>query len=185
VAASFSDSGGLVAGADFCGKVVVWDATTGRVRASFTNSGEISHIGFSPDGRSLAVASWDSTITIWDVLHDRPSRVLTGDTLGVNDVAYSPDGALLASSSLDDTARVWDPSNGQLLRVWREQQPLESVAFSSDGSRLVTSDAAGTISVWDACTACGNSGELLAIARTRVTRQLTPLERATFVDGSP
>jgi WD40 repeat protein len=110
--------------------------------------------------------------------------VLTGDTLGVNDVAYSPDGALLASSSLDDTARVWDPSNGRLLRVWREQQPLESVAFSSDGSRLVTSDAAGTISVWDACTACGNAGELLAIARTRVTRQLTPLERATFVGGS-
>jgi WD40 repeat protein len=181
VAAAVSDNDRLVAGADFCGKVVVWDTTTGRIRASFTNQGEISHIAFSPDGRSLAVASWDSTITIWDVLHDRPSRALTGDTLGVNDVAYSPDGALLASSSLDDTARVWDPSSGRLLRVWREQQPLESVAFSSDGSRLVTSDAAGTISVWDACTACGSAGELLAIARTRVTRGLTPLERATFL----
>ena len=184
VAGAVSDNDRLVAGADFCGRVVVWDTTTGRIRASFTNQGEISHIAFSPDGRHLAVASWNSTITIWDVLHDRATRVLTGDTLGVNDVAYSPDGALLASSSLDDTARVWDPSNGQLLRVWREQQPLESVAFSSDGSRLVTSDAAGTVSVWDACTACGNAGELLAIARTRVTRQLTPLERATFVGGS-
>ena len=37
--------------------------------------------------------------------------------------------------------------------------------------------------VWDACTACGNATALVAIARTRVTRQLTPLERVTFVAG--
>ena len=173
----------LVAGADFCGQVVIWDARTGRIRTRFTNQGEVSHIAFSPDGRHLAVGSWNSKITIWDVVRSRAAHVLTGDTLGVDDVAYSPDGALLASSSLDDTARVWDPSSGRLLRVWREQQPLESVAFSVDGSKLVTADAAGTIRVWDACTACGNAGALLAIARNRVTRQLTSLERATFLGG--
>jgi WD40 repeat protein len=183
VAAAISDNDRLIAGADFCGQVVVWNPSTGRIVARFTNQGEISHIAFSPDARDLAVGSWDGTITIWDVLRARASEVLTGDTLGVNDVAYSPDGALLASSSLDDTARVWNPSNGRLLRVWREQQPLESVAFSADGKKLVTSDAAGTINVWDACTACGNADELMAIARTRVTRQLTPLERSTFVGG--
>jgi WD40 repeat protein len=162
---------------------MIWDASTGRVLARFDNKGEVSRIGFSPDGRHLSVGSWDSTITIWDALRGRAVHVLTGDTLGVDDVAYSPNGALLASSSLDDTARVWDPTTGRLLRVWREQQPLESVAFSSDGRKLVTADAAGTIRVWDACTACGNAGALEAIARGSVTRQLTPLERATFLGG--
>lgn len=148
--------------------------------ATFTNTGEPSRIAFSPDGHELAVASWNSTITIWDLGARRVAHVLAGHSLGVDGLAYSPNGRLLASASLDDTARVWDPANGQLLRVWRKQQPVSSVAFSSDGTRLVTSDATGTISVWDACTACGNPSALLAIARKRVTRQLTPLERATF-----
>ena len=183
VAGAVSADDRLVAGADFCGLVAIWNAHTGRLRATFTNSGEPSRIAFSPDGRELAVASWNSTITIWDVRSRRVVHVLAGDTLGVDGVAYSPDGRLLASASLDDTVRVWNPSSGRLLRVWREQQPVSSVAFSSDGRRLVTADATGTISVWDACTACGNATALVAIARTRVTRQLTPLERATFVAG--
>ena len=56
-------------------------------------------------------------------------------------------------------------------------------ASPSRDDQLVTADAAGTIRVWDACTACGNAGALLAIARNRVTRQLTSLERATFLGG--
>jgi WD40 repeat protein len=137
------------------------------MRARFTDAGEISQIAFSPDDRELAVGSWNSTITIWDVRTGRAVRVLGGHTLGVDDVAYGPTGALLASSSLDDTVRVWDPTSGSLLRIWREQQPVESVAFSSDGGRLVTSDSGGTIRAWDACTACGNAGQLMAMARGR------------------
>jgi WD40 repeat protein len=91
--------------------------------------------------------------------------VLHGHTLGVDDVAYSPEGALIASASLDDTARVWDPSNGRLLRIWRDPDLVTSVAFSSDGREIVTADTAGTIRVWDARTACSNARELLAIAR--------------------
>jgi hypothetical protein len=182
-ATAVSDNDRLVAGANFCGLVGVWNARTGRLRATFTNSGEPSRIAFSPSGRQLAVASWDSTITIWDVQTRRALHVLAGHALGVDGIAYSPDGRLLASASLDDTVRIWEPSSGRLLRVWREQQPVSSVAFSSDGSQVVTADALGTISIWDACTGCGHAKALLAIARTRVTRQLTPLERATFLSG--
>jgi WD40 repeat protein len=109
--------------------------------------------------------------------------VLHGHTLGVDDVAYSPDGDLLASSSLDDTARIWSPSSGRLLRVWHDPEPVMNVAFSADGSKIVTGDAVGTIRVWDACTACNNAGALLSEARRRVTRQLTAIERATFLNG--
>jgi WD40 repeat protein len=172
-----------VAGANFCGGVTIWDADTGRVERNFTNPGEISTIAFSPDGRDLAVASLDSTITIWGVLDGRPVQDLNGHTLAVADVAYSPDGRLLASAGLDDTARVWDPSNGRLLRVWNDAAPVTSVAFSGDGGQLVTGDATGTVDVWDACTACGDAKALLAIGRSRVTRQLTALERATFLGG--
>jgi WD40 repeat protein len=183
VSAAMTRDDGLVAAADFCGGIAIWDARTGRLLAQFTNPGEVSKIALSPDGRDLAVGSWDSTITIWDVSTHRAIQVLHGHTLGVDDVAYSPDGAPLASASLDDTARVWNPSNSRLLRIWRDPDPVTSVAFSSDGRQIVTADTVGTIRVWDTCTACTNARELLAIARGRVTRQLTPLERATYLSG--
>jgi WD40 repeat protein len=181
VSSAMTRNHGLVAAADFCGAITIWDAHTGRLLAQFTNPGEISQIAFAPNGRDLAVGSWDSTITIWDVSTRHPVAVLHGHTLGVDDVAYSPNGALLASASLDDTARIWDPANGRLLRVWREAEPVTSVAFSSDGDQIVTADAVGTIRVWDACTACTDASALLAIAQHRAERQLTPLERATYL----
>jgi WD40 repeat protein len=70
-----------------------------------------------------------------------------------------------------------------VLRVWRDPGPVTSVAFSSDGTRIVTGDALGTIRIWDACTACTNARELLSLGGSRVTRQLTPLERSTYLAG--
>ena len=182
-AGAFSGDGRLAAGADQCGGITIWDARSGARLRRLTTSGAIAQIAFSPDGRHLAVASSDSTITVWVVQTGRTVHVLHGHTLEVDGVAYSPNGALLASASLDDTLRVWDAVSGRLLRTWREPRPVTSVAFSSDGRQLVTGDTVGTIRIWDACTACDNARALLAIGKRSVTRQLTPLERATFLAG--
>jgi WD40 repeat protein len=180
---TISRDGRLAAGADRCGGVTVWDARSGVQRERLSVSGLIPGIAFSPNDRQLAAASSDSTITIWDVDTGQVAHVLHGHTLGVNAVAYSPNGKLLASVGLDDTLRVWDTSSGRLLRVWRDPATLTSVAFSSHGERIVTGDTQGTIGIWDACTACENPSALLALGRRSVTRQLTPLERATFLAG--
>jgi WD40 repeat protein len=173
----------LAAGADQCGRVTIWDARSGAQLERVSVSGLIPDIAFSPDGRQLAAASGNSTITIWDVDTGQVAHVLHGHTLGVNALAYSPNGDLLASVGLDDTLRVWDTSSGRLLRVWRDPASLTRVAFSSDGQRIVTADTQGTIRIWDACTACENPSALIAIGQSSVTRQLTPLERATFLAG--
>lgn len=180
---TISRDGRLAAGADQCGGITVWDARSGVERERLSVSGLIPEIAFSPDDRQLAAASGDSTITIWDVDTGQVAHVLHGHTLGVNAVAYSPNGQLLASVGLDDTLRVWDTSSGGLLRVWRDPAPLTTVAFSPDGQRIVTADTQGTIRIWDACTDCENPSALLALGRRSVTRQLTPLERATFLAG--
>jgi WD40 repeat protein len=181
---SFSTDGRLVAAADFCGNVTVWDAASGRLLSAFNEGGEVSSIAFAPkDAALLAVASWDSKITIWNVHTRTPARVLAGHTGGVSAIAYSPDGSLLASTSLDHTARVWAPSSGRLLRILKQPGPVFGVVFSPDGRTLATDDAKGIVRTWDACTACGNATALLALANQRATRQLTPLERSTFLGG--
>jgi WD40 repeat protein len=181
---AFSADGRLVAAADFCGNVGVWNATSGRIVSSFSEGGEVSRIAFAPyDPAQLAVGSWDSKITIWNVRTRRPVRVLAGHTRGVSSIAFSPGGSLLASTSLDHTARVWDPRSGRLLRILRQPGPVFGVAFSPNGNTLATGDTKGIVRIWDACTSCGNAKALLGLAGNRVTRSLTPLERSTFLGG--
>jgi WD40 repeat protein len=94
--------------------------------------------------------------------------------------AYSPDGRYLATASLDHTVRIWDARTLTPLRVITHPDPVFGVGFTLDSRRVITFDAAGVVRVWDACTACGNPRALLALARTRVTRELSAQERQTF-----
>ena len=68
-------------------------------------------VAFSPDGHTLASASRDTTVRLWDVTdrtHPRPlGPPLTGHTDWIWSVAFSPDGHTLASASKDNTVRLW------------------------------------------------------------------------------
>jgi WD40 repeat protein len=179
---AFSRDGSLLAAGSFCGGVDVWNVATGRpVGRPFSIGGELAQVAFNRDATQLAVASWNSTITIADVRTGRIAAVLTDHTRGVAGVAYSPDGRYLASASLDRSARIWDAHTLQRLRILAHPDPVYSIAFTPDSRSVVTEDGAQVIRLWDACTACGNRSALLALARTRVTRQLTPQEQRTFL----
>ena len=66
-------------------------------------------VAFSPDGGTLASASYDNTVILWDAkTRARLGAPLAGHTGTVWGVAFSPDGGTLASASCDNTVILWD-----------------------------------------------------------------------------
>jgi WD40 repeat protein len=175
--AVFSPDGHYISATTLCGTVINWNASTGRRISQFTTGVAVSLTDFSSDDMHVAVGGQDGTTTIWNVRTGRLAHVLPGPTESVGVVEYTPDGKLLVVSSFDGNARIWNPASGTLLRILPHSG---AVFISPDGRDVATTDLYGVARVWQTCPACGDASALLSIARTRVTRQLTRLESATF-----
>jgi hypothetical protein len=118
-------------------------------------------VAFSPNGRTLASASVDTTVRLWEVESGRALRTLEGHRSQVHAVAFSPDGRIVASGSADKTIKLWDATSGALLRtVEGHTYDVLSLAFSPDGRSLASGGYDKTIKLWDA--ASGNLMRTLA-----------------------
>lgn len=144
--------------------------------------GSILSTAFTPDGRRLAAASVDGTVTLWDVAARRPERRLEGHQGVVVSLAISTDGTRLASGSFGapserEPLRLWDASTGQPL--WQQElagQSVRSVAFSPDGATLACA-ATGSGAAVTSCSVTAWS----AAERTLSWRRDLPTEGVSYL----
>lgn len=116
----------------------VWQAHTDNTYA----------LSFSPDGRTLASASWDGTVKVWDLTNG--VLLWTGwHTSNVQCLAFSPNGHILASGGHDATVRLWDSHNGSNLQNLPHPGYVFSVTWSPDGHLLASGDFNGSIRIWE------------------------------------
>jgi WD40 repeat protein/DNA-binding SARP family transcriptional activator len=172
----FSPDGTRLAGAGAAGTTVVWDAASGTTLATLdSRTTLVNGVAFSPDGRLLATTGNDGLVRLWDVQSGGQlgARSHGGSSFGV---AFSPDGRRLASSSVDRTIKLWTVADGSLtdaepLTLIRHTGTVYRVAWSPDGRWLATASRDGTSRVYSV-----QLEDLVALARTRVTRSLTTEE---------
>ena len=185
VSAAFSSDGKEILTASGGGSVRIWSASTHRQLGVLTPPGTSAVVSaaFSSDGREIVTASGGGTARIWNASTHQQLGVLTepGNSAVVI-AAFSPDGKEIVTASTDGTARIWSATSHEQLTVLTEpgNSTLYSAAFSPDGKEIVTTSTDRTVRIWSTELA-GSVRAIKRIAEMRVTRQLTPGERKTYL----
>ncbi len=114
----------------------------------------VNGLGFSPDGKLLAVHDWWGGLVLGDLagpqpLYDRPTQSFPA--LSIRTYAFGPDGRTLALGA-SRRLLLWDMAG----RRFRAESPrlhkdeITALAFDQEGGRLASASNDGEVRLWSA-----------------------------------
>jgi WD40 repeat protein len=148
--------------------IQIWEVISQRLLETIPIQTEI--VIFSPDGKYLAYAEWDS-VFLWDIAQKQAVQELTGDPQPqleefqtsdgeihpiqggqyVTAIAFHPDSRILAVGSIRLTVALWDVQTSEILsylKVERKTWP-KIIQFSHDGILLSVGTNHGGVGLWN------------------------------------
>lgn len=118
----------------------------------------VNSLAWSPDGRSLASPSDDTTVLIWDAQTGERYDALKDHLQQVHCVAWSPDGQSLVSGSCNpsgeenDGTRIWRLTPDRSHQTLKDLNAVNSVAWSPDGKTIALGSFGTRIVLYDVAT---------------------------------
>jgi WD40 repeat protein len=149
------------------------DATTGESLFYLPGwyADEVWSVAYSADGKYVALGGQTGAIGIWDAETVKQLLSQKGHGARVYAIAFSPDSKWIVAASADGTLQMWAAATGEnLLSLPVDSGGTGGISFSPDGKRLAVGGKSG-IYVFVL-----PIDELIALAKSRVTRSLTAEE---------
>ena len=141
------------------GEVTLIEVPSGDITGKLEKqTGRVTALSFSRDGRRLAVASGspaaqgDVRLYAWpaDGLAAAPEQAWLAHRDTIYDLAFSPDGRLLATCGYDRLIKLWDVPTGKEVRTLKDHSDaVYGLAFSPNGKLLASAAADRAVKVWD------------------------------------
>jgi len=136
-------------------QILVWDVSSRKLLRRLERNGSklVLALALSPDGKTLAVASGDSKVALWNVT-DWQLRPKTLDHEGVSlGLAFSPDSKTLAASAAKEII-LWDVASATRLGppLRKHDDTVNAVAFSPNGEILASGSEDRSIILWNVAT---------------------------------
>ena len=110
-------------------------------------------------GKTIATASADRTLRLWDAVTGEPGMVLKGHTSGLEFCDVSPDGTQLFSGTANIGEIIfWDAKTGKPLKIMPHAHgsehgaEIDSGHYSPDGKWAISGSKDRTDKCWDAKT---------------------------------
>jgi WD40 repeat protein len=151
----FSPDGKIIASVNNAGKgriLKLW-RVDGRELKTFTITDktkdiDVWDISFSPDGKKIATADTDGTVTLWNLSGQKLRTIVKYSSI-ITSVRFSPDGKTIAASSADGIIKLWS-LNGQELKTFKGHvESVTSLSFSPDGTSLISGSRDRAIKIWE------------------------------------
>ncbi|KAL7786332.1 WD40-repeat-containing domain protein [Trichoderma ceciliae] len=113
------------------------------------HSKSVAKVVFSPDGLSIASASKDNTIRVWDVVTGEAGKTFETDEEGATCINFSPDGKHLATGSHGGKITVWDIPSGLVHSSKKLSGKVTAVTYLTNGKLMAVILDHDTLSLWD------------------------------------
>jgi WD40 repeat protein len=110
----------------------------------------VNGAAFSPDGRTLATASFDGTIKLTDLTTPDPPAIIQADKEMAYwwNIVFSPDSRWIVAENARDIVRVFDTVDGKTVASYQDQGSIGAAYFTPDARYLVW-PAEGSIRQWE------------------------------------
>jgi WD40 repeat protein len=153
----------------------LWDVDTGKSLFTLPVQNYSGRSWFTADSRLLIHRTVGGMLTAWDVASGVLLQTLQTRSGFDATVDVSPGGNWLAIGHGYGVLDIWDLQTGLRLSTLPAGGDVQ---FTPDGNRIlaVANDGNGTVHTFKVQLFTLNLQELIALARTRVTRALTPAE---------
>ena len=164
------------------GEAKLWSIDGSCLRTMIGHKDQMCALAVSPDDKTLATASYDQKVVLWNLETGEAIRTLAGHNGAVFAVAFGSRRNLLASASGDRTVKLWDITTGERLDTFPEPtKEVYSVAFSPDGNEVAAAGVDNRIRVWRLSESAREGTNQLRI--TRFAHEGAVIELAYSRDG--